>query len=96
MKKKSSKEYYDKSPASKRKKKAYDTKYQSSPEQKKRRAKRNKARAKAISQGKVHKGDNLEVHHPKGIDGPTEVISRKANRSKREKSRVKGYKQKRK
>lgn len=38
-------------------------KYNSKPEQKKRRAKRNAARRKMIKEGKVRKGDNKDVAH---------------------------------
>lgn len=37
--------------------------YQASPEQKKRRAKRNAARRKLEREGKVRKGDGKDVHH---------------------------------
>lgn len=65
--------------------KEYDE-YHALPEQKKRRADRNRARNKAMREGRVRKGDNLEVHHPgehrtgrlKGL--PTRVISRRRNR----------------
>ena len=38
-------------------------KYNSKPEQKKRRAQRNAARAKMMKAGKVHKGDGKDVAH---------------------------------
>lgn len=38
-------------------------KYNSSPEQKKRRAERNAARRKMAKEGKVHKGDGKDVDH---------------------------------
>lgn len=37
--------------------------YHARPEQKKRRADRNRARRKALRDGKVRKGDDKEVHH---------------------------------
>lgn len=40
----------------------YDT-YQGTPLQKKRRAERNAARRKLMKEGRVHKGDGLEVDH---------------------------------
>lgn len=66
--------------------KEYDE-YHASPEQKKRRAERNKDRRAAERAGKVHKGDQKEVDHVaaprkgslKGIK--TRVISKKLNRS---------------
>lgn len=60
--------------------------YHGTPEQKKRRAERNKARAEAAKKGKVRKGDGKEVHH---VNAPrkgslsksrTEVTSRARNR----------------
>lgn len=63
-----------------------EAKWASSPEQVERRMARNRARAKAIREGKAKKGDNTEVHH---IDAPrkgkldnnkVKVISKKANR----------------
>ena len=41
----------------------YDTKYQSSPEQKKNRAARNKARREMMEAGRVRKGDGKDVDH---------------------------------
>jgi len=68
----------------------YDTKYQSSPKQKKNRAMRNAARRKAIKSGSAKRGDNTDVHHVKSIkdggknsSGNTRVISRSANRAKK-------------
>lgn len=60
--------------------------YHASPLQKKRRADRNRARRKALREGRVRKGDNKEVHHTgehrtgrlKNV--PTRVISRAKNR----------------
>lgn len=59
--------------------------YHGTPEQKKRRAERNRARRQAEKAGRVKKGDGKEVHHVnskrKGPLGKkTRVISRKANR----------------
>jgi hypothetical protein len=60
--------------------------YHGTPAQKKRRAERNAARAKAEKQGKVSKGDGKEVHHTipngkKGSLGPrTRVVTRAENR----------------
>jgi hypothetical protein len=69
--------------------KEYDE-YQGTEEQKKRRAQRNKARRKAMKEGKVKKGDGKEVHHVadnrKGrLGDKTAVISKKANRKKQPK-----------
>lgn len=59
--------------------------WQATTEQKKRRAARNKARRKAIKEGRVKKGDGKEVHHTKAnrrgkLTGPTRVVSKAANR----------------
>ena len=59
----------------------YDKAYESTPEQKHRRALRNKARRQALREGKVHKGDSKDIHHPHGITGGTEVTSSHHNRS---------------
>ena len=62
-------------------------KWRSRPADKKRRAERNAARAKAEKEGKVRKGDGKEVHHtsPNGKKGSlgkhTRVVSRAKNRS---------------
>lgn len=70
-------------------------KYQSSKKAKKDRAARNKARRQALAEGKVHRGDNLEVDHKDS--NPTNstksnlrVVTRKFNRSRRENSRRRG------
>lgn len=62
------------------------SKYQASPEQKKKRANRNLARAHMESLGKVHKGDGKDIAHKDGNalhNSPTNwaVESRKKNRS---------------
>ena len=66
--------------------------YQGTPEQKKRRAQRNQARREAIRDGKVKKGDNLEVDHSdhsnrkgKLDNSKVKVVPKKANRSKQPK-----------
>lgn len=70
---------------------AKENKWESSPEQVKRRVARNRARRKAIREGRVKKGDGKEVHHVnaprKGsLDNvPTRVVSKKYNRSKQPK-----------
>jgi hypothetical protein len=68
----------------------YDS-YHSKPEQKKRRAERNRDRAAAEKAGKVRKGDGKEVDHMnaprKGslAKAKTQVISKAANRRKQPK-----------
>jgi len=42
--------------------------YQGKPEQIKKRAERNKARAKLMKEGKVSKGDGMDVAHVKAVD----------------------------
>ena len=64
--------------------------YGGTEEQKKRRAQRNKARRQAIADGKVKKGDSLEIDHVganrKGpLGNKTQVLTKKANRSKQPK-----------
>ena len=64
--------------------KEYDE-YHAKPQQKKRRAARNKARKAAEKAGRVKKGDGKEVHHPNatrtgGLGKKTKVLSKKANR----------------
>jgi hypothetical protein len=63
-------------------------KYNSSPQQKKNRAARNKARAQAIKDGRVKKGDGKDVNHKKPLrsggsnsKSNTNVQSKKKNRS---------------
>lgn len=63
----------------------YDN-YHSSPEQKKNRAERNRARAKAVKSGAASKGDGKDVHHVKplkkgGKPGRTKVVERSTNRA---------------
>lgn len=63
-----------------------ENKWESSPEQKARRAARGRARYKAMKEGKVKKGDKKELDHvgfhPHGsLDKvPTKVVSQHANR----------------
>lgn len=70
--------------------KEYDE-YHASPEQKKRRAQRNAARAKAMKAGKVRRGDDKEVDHidmnrkGKLNNKRVKVISRARNRRKQPK-----------
>lgn len=60
--------------------------YHGKPDQKRRRAQRNSARADAEKKGKVRKGDGKEVHHVgasrtgKLNNKKTKVVSRAANR----------------
>jgi len=57
--------------------------YQSTPEQKKNRAQRNKARRLMIREGKAHKGDGKDVDHIKPMkSGGTSVKSNLRMRSK--------------
>lgn len=71
--------------------------FQSSKKAKKDRAARNKARRQALREGKVHRGDNLEVDHVRGLasggnnsNGNIRVVSRKFNRSRKQNSRRRG------
>lgn len=62
--------------------------YHSSPEQKKKRAARNKARRQLMKEGKVSKGDGMDVHHKKPLAkggsndrGNLAVVPKSKNRS---------------
>lgn len=62
--------------------------YQGKPDQIKKRAQRNAARAKLMKAGRVHKGDGLDVDHKHSIDkgggngtGNLRVKTKSANRS---------------
>lgn len=57
--------YYRDNPEAKAKKKAYDSKYQKSPEQVKKRVERNRNRREALKDGRVKKGDGKDVSHTK-------------------------------
>jgi len=64
----------------------YD-RYQSKPEQKKRRAARNTARRRAVASGKVAKGSAKDIHHKDGnprnnSKSNLSVTSRSSNRNK--------------
>ena len=73
-------------------KKEYEQ-YHSKPEQKKNRAARNSARAKLMKEGKVKKGDGMDVAHVRAVDkgGSAKdgfrVESKSANRSFRRDSK---------
>jgi hypothetical protein len=69
--------------------KEYDE-YHASPEQKKRRAQRNRDRAKAVERHGEKALEGKEVHHPDasrtgGLGKKTRVISKEANRKKQPK-----------
>jgi len=70
---------------------AKETRWENTPEQVKRRVARNRARRKAIREGRVKKGDGKELDHVgshrKGsLDNvPTRVVSRRANRKRQPK-----------
>lgn len=65
---------------------AIENKWEDTKAQVKRREARNRARAKALKAGKVHKGDKKELdhvgfHRTGSLDHvPTKVVSRHANR----------------
>jgi hypothetical protein len=63
-------------------------KFQSSDKAKKERAKRNKNRREALREGRVHKGDSLEIDHFDGNPNNNskknlKVVSRSKNRAKK-------------
>lgn len=69
---------------------AAEGRWEASKEQKLRRAERNRARAKAMKKGLVHKGDGKEVDHIHGkrrgkLGGATRVVSRAENRRRQPK-----------
>lgn len=70
-------------PAKKKRDYKKEYKYHGTPEQKKRRAQRNKARAAAVKAGRVKKGDGKDVDHPNRNTASkrTRILSAKANRS---------------
>lgn len=71
-------------------------KWEAQPEQKKRRAARNRARRKAIKEGRAHKGDGKELdhvgHHRTGsLDNVRAVVkSRTANRKRQPATKARG------
>ncbi len=73
-----------------------ETAYENSPAQVKRREARNKARRKAIKQGKARKGDGREVdhlgyHRTGSLDNVrTAVVSRSANRRRQPPTKARG------
>lgn len=71
------------------------SRFQSSKKAKKDRAARNKARRQALREGKVHRGDNLEIDHKDSnpshnAKSNLRVVSRTFNRSRKENSRRRG------
>ena len=68
-----------------------EAKWAATTEQKRRRAQRNAARREAMREGKVHKGDGLEIDHlGSNRRGPlnnnrVKVVSKKTNRSRQPK-----------
>ena len=75
-------------PKSSKSKLKYQKAYNARPSEKKKRAARNKARRKAIRDGKVRKGDNKDIDHKNPLRNGgstslsnTRVRSRSANRS---------------
>jgi hypothetical protein len=74
-------------PKSSKAKLAYQKAYNAKPEELAKRIKNNQARAEAMKNGLVHKGDGLEVDHKKMLDaggtnadGNLRVIPAKKNR----------------
>ena len=78
------------------------SRFQSSKKAKRDRAARNTARRRAEREGRVHKGDNLEVDHVRGLasgggnaKSNIRVVSRKVNRSRKQNSRRRGSRRRR-
>lgn len=75
---------------------AKEAAYENRPEQVKRRVARNRARRKAMREGKVHKGDGKELdhvgHHRTGsLDNVRTVVkSRSANRRRQPPTKARG------
>lgn len=73
-----------------------EAEYENRPEQVRRRMARNRARAKAIREGRVRKGDGKELdhvgHHRTGsLDKvPVRVVSRRANRKRQPPTKARG------
>ena len=73
-----------------------ETAYENRPEQVERRVARNRARRKAIREGKVKKGDDKELdhigtHRTGSLDNvPTKVVSRAANRRRQPPTKARG------
>lgn len=69
--------------------------FQSSKKAKKDRAARNKARRRALAEGRVHRGDGKEIDHKNSNpqdnrSSNLRVVSRHTNRAKKENSRRRG------
>lgn len=69
--------------------------FQSSKKAKKDRAARNKARREALREGRVHRGDNLDIDHKDSNPSHNSksnlrVVSQTFNRSRKENSRRRG------
>ena len=66
----------------------YMAEYQARPANERERVARNRARRHALAEGKVHKGDGMEVDHVKplknggaGTDANTRIVAAKVNRA---------------
>lgn len=62
---KSSKEYYDANPDTKKKKDAYNKEFNKKPEQRKKRSELSVLNKKMIKEGKASKGDGKDLSHTK-------------------------------
>ena len=74
--------------------------FQSSSKSKSERAARNSARRAALRKGTVHKGDNKDIDHIRGVSAGNgasnlRVMSASENRGRRQKSRKRGSKRSR-
>lgn len=73
-----------------------ETEYENRPDQVRRRVARNRARRKALREGKVRKGDGKELdhtgyHRTGSLDSvPTKVVSKSANRKRQPPTKARG------
>ena len=79
-------------PKSTAKKLSYQTAYENTPAEIKKREARNKARYDAIRDGKVHKGDGKDVNHIKMLkDGSMDVSNTNIQSEKKNRGWRKGH-----
>lgn len=87
---KSSKEYYDANPETKKKKDAYNKEFNKKPEQRKKRSELSVLNKKMIKEGKASKGDGKDLSHTKNG-----IVKKKASINRGSKSAMPGDKRSR-